>query len=71
VVTLTDSGGILTLVEDDVTGLVVSPDAVSLAAALSRVLKDAGDAARLGGHLRARALGLGLTWGHVVDRLVA
>lgn len=71
VVTLTDSGGILTLVEDDVTGLVAPPDVRAVAAAFVRLLESTSLAARLGGALHDRATELGLNWAHVVDRLAS
>jgi glycosyltransferase involved in cell wall biosynthesis len=71
VVTLTDSGGILTMVENDVTGIVVSPDAKSVGAAFSRLLESESTASRLGEALRKRAADLGLSWRHVVEVLAS
>ena len=68
VVTASDSGGTLEFVEDGVNGLVASPSAESLAAAINRLTADARLAARLGenGYERARTV----TWDGVVERLV-
>jgi len=68
VVTTTDAGGPLEFVDDGVTGLVASPDAESLGAAMSRLAQDRRLARSLGdaGFERARAI----TWDGVVERLV-
>ena len=68
VVTTTDAGGPLEFVDDGVTGLISSPDADSLASAMSRVAGHAGLARSLGeaGYERAR----GISWDGVIDRLV-
>ncbi len=70
VVTVSDSGGILSLVDDGRTGLVAEPDARSVAAAYRRLLDDDALAARLGAGLRERALDWGLSWPSVVARLL-
>jgi glycosyltransferase involved in cell wall biosynthesis len=56
VVTTTDSGGPLELVDDDVTGLVVPPEPTEIAAAFNRLARDRAAARRLGdaGHERLR-----------------
>jgi glycosyltransferase involved in cell wall biosynthesis len=71
VVTVTDSGGILSLVEDQLTGLVTEPEPAALAAAFRGLLTDSGRARGLGTALRARADSWGLDWPTVVGRLLS
>jgi glycosyltransferase involved in cell wall biosynthesis len=71
VVTAKDSGGILTLVEDYRTGLVVEPDPASVAAAFRVLLTDVAEARRLGTALHERAESWGLDWPTVVGRLLS
>jgi glycosyltransferase involved in cell wall biosynthesis len=68
VVTCSDSGGLLELVEDGRSGFVVDPEPESLAAALDRLAAAPGLAARLGevGEQKARAS----TWDLVLARLL-
>jgi len=70
VVTCWDSGGILSLVEDEVTGLVMPPHPQDLAAALDRLWTDRSLAVRLGetGHRRLGDLHIG--WDHVIAELL-
>lgn len=69
IVTTTDAGGPLEFVEDGVTGLVTSPDAESIGAAIARLAANRSLAASLGdaGYERARLI----TWGGAVERLIA
>lgn len=70
VITFADSGGVLELVEDGVTGVVVPEVAPRpLAAALSRLLIDEGLAHRMGDAGRRRVAGI--HWDRVVDTLLA
>ena len=71
VVTCRDSGGPLEFVLDGETGCIVEPDGASVAAALDWLCSDPGLARRMGEAGRARYDGLGLTWAHVVDKLLA
>jgi len=68
VVTTSDAGGPLEFVTDGVTGLVATPDAESLGAAMSKVVADPRLAASMGnaGYERVR----GITWDHAIDRLI-
>jgi glycosyltransferase involved in cell wall biosynthesis len=68
VVTARDSGGTLEFVTDGVNGYVCDPTPDALAAAINQLASDPARAAALGdrGYERAR----GITWDHVVDRLV-
>jgi glycosyltransferase involved in cell wall biosynthesis len=70
VITCSDSGGTLEIVEDGVNGLVAAPDAVSLAAAMDRLRADPSVAVAMGeeGH---RTLQLkDITWDRVVASLL-
>ncbi len=70
VITFADSGGVLELVEDGISGVVVpEPAAGPLAAALSRLLADEGLARRMGEAGRQRVAGI--HWDRVVDTLLA
>jgi len=68
VVTCTDSGGPTELVEDGVSGFVVSPEPKAVASALARLMEDAALAERMGrcGYARVEPM----TWPAAVDRLV-
>ncbi|HVE81526.1 MAG TPA: glycosyltransferase family 4 protein [Myxococcales bacterium] len=69
VVTCTDSGGALELVEDGASGLIVEPEAEPLAAALEKLLADPARCREMGHRGFERASGL--TWGSVLERLEA
>ena len=70
VVTSTDAGGVLTIVEDGETGYVVEPEPQALAAAFDRLREGSPPAAVLGGNAGARLDGLQLSWSHVIDTLL-
>lgn len=71
VITLTDSGGSLELIEDHVNGFVALPDAHALAEAMNRLWRDRGRAKKMGvagfEALRTRRI----DWDHVIERLTA
>jgi glycosyltransferase involved in cell wall biosynthesis len=71
VITCTDSGGPLELVEHERTGLVVEPEPEAVAAAIDRLYRDRTLAAELGRQGRRRYRALGIGWDRVVDRLLA
>jgi glycosyltransferase involved in cell wall biosynthesis len=68
VVTARDSGGTLEFVTDDVNGYVCDPTPDALAAAINQLASDPARAAALGD--RGYEVACGITWDHVVDRLV-
>ena len=68
VITCTDSGGPTELVDHEVNGLVVSPEAPALAAAVGRLLDDAPLARTLGAAARRRADAM--DWDHALGRLL-
>lgn len=71
VITCSDSGGPLELVEHEVTGLVVEPTPDAVAAAVDRLYREPSLAGELGRAGRARYLELGISWGRVVETLTA
>jgi glycosyltransferase involved in cell wall biosynthesis len=70
VITCSDSGGTLEIVEDRVTGSIVPPDARALAAAMDRLYNDRQLAMRMGRAGRSRMDSLNISWNHVMERLV-
>jgi glycosyltransferase involved in cell wall biosynthesis len=70
-ITTTDSGGVLELVEDGCNGLVVSADPEAMGAAFDRLYEDRELAARLGEAQGPRLESLGITWEHTIARLLA
>lgn len=71
VVTTTDAGGPLEFVEDKQTGLIARPDPPSLADALDQLWTRREEARGWGGRGRTRYDTLGITWSHVVEKLLA
>jgi glycosyltransferase involved in cell wall biosynthesis len=71
VITCTDSGGPLELVEDGVSGLVVEPDPRSIAQAIDCLAGERERAAQMGVSGRERVRALGIDWRHVVEELTA
>ena len=70
-VTTTDSGGVLELVQDGENGLVADPEPAALAAAFDRLHDDRAEAARFGAAQAGRLRDLGIGWDHVIERLLA
>lgn len=68
VIVCRDGGGLVELVEDGVTGLIVEPDARELAEAIARVAGDAGLREEFGAAARERASSF--TWASAVDTVV-
>ena len=71
VITCSDSGGPLEFVVDGETGFVTAPQPQAIAQALETVMGNAAKAATLGRNGRARYDGMNITWGHVVQTLLA
>jgi len=71
VVTCSDSGGTLEIVEDGVTGRVTEPTPEALAEALDDLHADRAAAARMGEAGFERMDELGISWAHVVESLTA
>lgn len=70
VITTTDSGGALELIQHEVNGLVVSADPMSIAAALDRLWADRELARHLGAAGPARIEELGISWDTVLKELL-
>jgi len=71
ILTTTDSGGVLELVQDGINGLVVEPNPVALGAALDALYRDKAKASAMGGAARERLSALNISWSHVLQRLLA
>jgi glycosyltransferase involved in cell wall biosynthesis len=71
VATVTDSGGVLNLVRDGVTGYVTAPDAGELASAFDRLDTDRARTVALGAAAEAEVAALGLSWDHVIEELLS
>jgi glycosyltransferase involved in cell wall biosynthesis len=70
VITLEDSGGATEFVINNESGLVVQPDARSLAMAISSVWGDRGLAQRLGENARRRVNDIDLSWDKIIKSLL-
>lgn len=67
--TVSDAGGLLEIVQDDVTGIVSHPDAQSIALALNGLVHEH-RCRRLGKQLRERWKAMNINWSHVLTRLI-
>jgi len=70
IITTSDAGGVLELVNHDCNGLVVNSDAASLARAMDRLYDDRAAAERMGKASRRRVDELGISWDHVIEALL-
>jgi len=71
ILTTSDSGGVLELVEDERNGLVVEANPRALAEAMDRLYRDAGWAEQMGRANFRRLSDLRIDWDHVVTALTA
>lgn len=71
ILTTTDSGGVVELVQDGVNGLVVEPEPRALAEAMDRLYLDRQSTRRMGENARSRLQEMNIAWQHVVERLLA
>jgi glycosyltransferase involved in cell wall biosynthesis len=71
VLTVTDAGGVLDIVRNDETGLVVHPEPQSLGAALTALVSDPARASRLGRGGRDALDAMALTWPSTIETLLA
>lgn len=69
VIATDDAGGVLEFVEDGVTGLVTPAKPAEIARSITRLISDAGEAARLGSVGRRRVQDI--SWDRVVDALLS
>jgi glycosyltransferase involved in cell wall biosynthesis len=71
VITTTDSGGVLDIVKDEETGLVVAPTPEALGEALDRLSCNSRLASRLGDAGKAAISGMELTWPATIEKLLS
>lgn len=71
VVTTTDSGGVVEFARDEVEGFVAAPIPVALSVAFDRLHADRQLAERMGRAAELRVAELGVSWSHVLERLLA
>jgi glycosyltransferase involved in cell wall biosynthesis len=71
ILTTTDSGGVLELVNDGQNGYVAEPTPIALAAALDKLYRDRERTIAMGAQARARLEELNISWSHVIKRLLA
>jgi glycosyltransferase involved in cell wall biosynthesis len=71
VITCSDSGGVMLLVKDGETGLVVPPEPRAIADAMDRLYASNREAKRMGEAGYDLMKSLGITWDRVVERLTA
>ena len=69
--TVSDSGGLLDIVHDGDTGLVVQPDAQSLAAAMDWLTNNSNMTIEMGKEARLCWSGMNVTWQATIERLLA
>jgi glycosyltransferase involved in cell wall biosynthesis len=70
-ITTSDSGGILKLVIDGRSGVVCNPDPIEMGAAFDQLFRSRQTATQLGQGAHERMLELGISWDHVLRRLLA
>jgi glycosyltransferase involved in cell wall biosynthesis len=70
VITSTDSGGVLEIVQDGDTGLVTAPRPETLGQAMARMIADRSRAARLGAAGRSLLAARNITWPKTLERLL-
>ena len=71
ILTTTNSGGVLELVEDGVNGYIVEPEPIDIASALDRFHVDRARTIAMGEAANERLGSLRIDWDHVVARLLA
>lgn len=71
VLTTADAGGVLEIVRDGISGLVVPPEAEDLASAMVRLQHRPAEAKALGRNGKEILREMGLHWAHTIDRLLA
>lgn len=71
ILTTTDAGGVLELVQDGVNGLITEPDPRALAEALDGLYRDRQATVAMGRRAQASLSELNISWSHVVDRILS
>jgi glycosyltransferase involved in cell wall biosynthesis len=69
VITCTDSGGTLEVVEEGKTGYVVSPEPQAIAEAMDKLYFDKAYAKRMGNSGLEKIMSMHISWDHVIQRL--
>ena len=70
VITCSDSGGTLEIIEDGENGLIVAPEPIALAAAIDRLRSDPQAAAAMGERANETLLAKDISWDRVVTSLL-
>lgn len=71
ILTTTDAGGVLELVQDGINGLVTEPDPRALAEAMDRFYLNRAMTQQMGQNASARLRELNISWSHVLERLLS
>ncbi len=71
ILTTTDSGGVVELVDNGLNGFVVEPNPKALAEALDKLYKDRAKTIEMGQKAKQRLQELNINWEHVLKRLLA
>ena len=71
VLTASDAGGVLELVQDGVNGYVAEPLPESIAAAMDKLYSDKKTTEAMGKNARSRIDEMNISWSHVLERLLA
>lgn len=71
IISTTDSGGVLELVQDGVNGLITEPSAQALARSMDALYADKNLAATMGKNALSRLGQMNISWSHVLTRLLA
>lgn len=71
VITTSDAGGVLGLIDDAVTGFVCEPNPKSLGEGMARIAGDRPRTVRMGGKARERLDALGLNWTDTIKKLLS
>ncbi len=69
--TTTDSGGVLEFAIDNVNAEITAPEPAAIAAAMDRLFDDSDRTRRLGAAANRRIAELGISWDHVLERLLS
>ena len=71
VLTLSDSGGVLELIEHGNNGVVVEPEPLAIAEAIEKMWSERQATAQMGVRAKQRLKEIDINWNHVVERLLA
>ena len=70
VLTTSDSGAVVELIEDGVNGEILRPDPAAIAGAFDRLYLDRKRARRMGEAHAARIASMNITWDRVLERML-